>query len=179
MTHGRDVIVDWEQFERLWFEVVTGAIVATAVSNPTERFYAGAFWMLHGDGSSLHPPVFGLNSESSDPDIRWHPPDWRWSIIDQAHEHLQPSYRPLLALQVDEATYETLWDQHVEVLARTSRRVTRLVRSNQLIVDSFAFTPGFFVGIIDFAQGIEAVDYLRRSVDEQTIAASGILDHET
>ncbi len=164
------------QIERLRYEAVADAIVATAASNPTERFYAGAFWLLHGDYSSLHAPVFGLNSESSDPAIRWHPPDWRWSIVDEAHERVQPLYRPLRALQVDEPTYQALWDQHIEVLARTSRRVTRAVRSNQLAVDSSAFTPGFFVGIVDFAQGDDAVDYLRRSVDEETIAASGILD---
>ena len=51
--------------------------------------------------------------------------------------------------------------------------------SSTIAVDPSAFSPGFFVGIIDFSQGDEAIDYLRRSVDEATITSSGILEEET
>jgi hypothetical protein len=155
---------------------VTDAIVATAAANPSEQFYAGAFWLLFGDYSSLHAPVFGLNCENSDPHIRWHPPDWRWTLIDPTHERVLPLYQPLEVLEVDEPTFELLWEQHIDMLARVSRRVTQVVRWNQLAAPSSAFTPGFFVGIIDFSHGGQAVDYLERSVDEETIAACGILD---
>ena len=78
-------------------------------------------------------------------------------------------------LDVDESTYDVLWEEHIDLLARVSRRVTRLVRSKQVAVDSSAFSPQFFVGIIDFAQGDDAIEYLKRSVDGEVIAESGIL----
>jgi hypothetical protein len=172
------VVVDWIEIERTWFEAVVDAIVATSAVNPTEHFYVGAFWLVYGDYSSLRVPVFGLNSEShSDPDVRWHPPEWRWSIIDLAHERVEPLYRPMLTLDGDEPTYEALWDKQIEVLARISRRVTRLARSHQLVVEPSALTPGFFLAILDHAQGREAVlDHLRCSVDEESLQRSGILD---
>lgn len=170
------MIVDWDEIEQEWSDAATEAIVSTTTSNPAERFYAGAFWMLYGDRSSLHVPVFGLNSESSPADIRWHPPDWRWSIIDAAHERVRPLYEPLLTLRVDEATFDALWDRHVDMLAGVSRRLTHAVRSGTLNVDPASFSDHFFVGIIDFSQGDEAIDYLRRSADEKTILTCGILD---
>jgi hypothetical protein len=64
------------------------------------------------------------------------------------------------------------------MLARVSRRATTLVRSGQVAARSPAFTPGFFVGIVDVAQGDDAIDYLKRSVDEEAIAGSGILEDD-
>ena len=172
------MIVDWEKIEGAWFQSAADAIVATATSNPTERFYAGAFSALYGDYSSILVPGFGLNSENSARDVRWHPPDWRWSIIDEAHERVRPLYQPLLALDVDDSTFDALWERHIDVLATVSHRLTKLVRSHEIAVDPSAFSPEFFVGIIDFSQGDEAIDYLRRSVDEATITSSGILEEE-
>lgn len=169
------MFVEWAEFERTWFDSGTEAIRSTAASNPSERFYAGAFWLLYGDQSSLLIPAFGLNSEDSDPSIRWHPPDWRWSTLDGALERVRPLYEPLRAFEVDEATYELLWAQHVDMLARVSRRLTALVRSQH----SSAFSRGFFVGIIDFSHGDAGIDYLKRSVDAETIASSGILAEAT
>jgi hypothetical protein len=170
------VIVDWGKLECAWLQSVTDAVVSTARSNPTERFYAGAFWLLYGDYSSILAPAFGMNSENSDREVRWHPPDWRWSIIDSAHERVRPLYEPLKALQVDVVTFDSLWNEHIDVLARVSRRITDAVRSRTINVDPAAFSDDFFVGIIDFSQGDEAIDYLKRSVDESTIASSGILE---
>ncbi len=172
------MIVDWESIESAWLKSATDAIVGTAASSPTECFYAGAFSTLYGDYSAILIPGFGLNSENWARDARWHPPDWRWSIIDEAHERLRPLYQPLLALEVDHPTYEALWEQHIDLLARVSHRLTELVRSQAVAVAPGSFSPGFFVGIIDFAQGEDAIDYLKRSVDEATIASSGILDPE-
>lgn len=168
--------VDWQRIERTWFQAAADAIVATVEANPTERFYAGAFWLLYGDYTVIRPSVFGLNAEDSDPDIRWHPPDWRWAMIDAAHERVDPLYEPLTHLDGDEAAFEALWERHIDALAAVSRRLTAFVRSGQIAAPRAAFTPGFFVGIVDFSQGDEAIDYLKRSVDEETIAASGILD---
>ena len=36
----------------------------------------------------------------------------------------------------------------------------------KIAVGPSAFSPGFFVGIIDFSHGDGAIDYIRRSVDE-------------
>jgi hypothetical protein len=170
------MFVDWADVEQTWFEAAVDAIVTTSASNPAERLYAGAFWLLYGDYTSLLAPAFGLNSESSVPEVRWHPPDWRWATIDRAHQRLQPLYQPLQHLQVEKQHYETLWQQHIDALARAPRRVTELARSNQLQVGNMELSPRFFVGIIDFSHGDAAWDYLRRSVDEETISSSGLLE---
>ena len=68
--------VDWQEIQDAWFEAVLTAVSSTATANPGAQFYAGAFWLLYGDYSTIHVPVFGLNSETSDTGIRWHPPDW-------------------------------------------------------------------------------------------------------
>jgi hypothetical protein len=170
------VTVDWDRLEHVWLQSVIDAISVTATENSAERFYAGAFWLLYGDHRTIQPPAFGMNSVNSEPDIRWHPPDWRWSVIDTASERVAPLYRPLLELDVDDRTYEELWDEHINVLARVSRTVTDLVRSNQVEPGHIAFTSDFFVGVIDFAQGDAAVEYLKRSVDEQTLAHTRILE---
>ena len=167
--------IDWNEFEHRWVEAVIEAISATVAVHPTERLYAGAFWLLYGDYSSLHVPAFGLNSESSDPEVRWHPPDWRWSSIDEVTERMRPLYVPLLTLHVGESAFESLWEQHIDMLSRVSRRVTESMRAGRAVPGAAVASPGFFIGIIDFGQGDDAVDYLRRSVDAETIAASGIL----
>jgi hypothetical protein len=170
--------VDWKEIEGGWFQSAADAIVATVASNPTERFYAGAFSPLYGDYSSILVPGFGLNSESWSRDVRWHPPDWHWSIIDEAHERVRPLYQALLALDVDGSTYEVLWERHIDLLAKVSHRLTELVRSREIAADPAAFSTGFFVGIIDFSQGDDAIGYLKRSVDAATITSSGILEEE-
>lgn len=172
----RHMSAPWTQIEHAWFEAVCSSIVVTANAHPQERFYAGAFWLLHGDYRSLLCPVFGLNSEQTDPGIRWHPPDWRWSIVDQAHERVRPLYDGLLRLDGDAKRFETLWDEHVDMLSRVSRRVTALARSQKIPGLSVSLSDGFFVGIIDFSQGDAAFDYLRRSVDEITLQGTGLLD---
>jgi hypothetical protein len=152
------------------------AIKTTATANPDEQFYAGAFWLLYGDNSSIHVPAFGLNSETSDPDLRWHPPDWRWSLIDEAHERVKPLYSPLLHLDVSPETFDVLWEKHIDVLAGASRRATDQVRTGTLSVPDNTFTRHFFVGIIDFGQGDAGDEYLARSVKHGLLQASGVLD---
>jgi hypothetical protein len=102
------MLVDWNVIEGAWLQSVTDAIVATAAAHRDERFYAGAFFMLYGDYKSILLPAFGLNAESSSGDVRWHPPDWRWSVIDEAHEHVRPLYKPLEQLDVDKGAFEQL-----------------------------------------------------------------------
>jgi hypothetical protein len=170
------MIAHWEQIEHAWSEAVCDSLSAIANAHPKERFYAGAFWLLYGDYTSLQCPVFGLNSEQTDPDIRWHPPDWRWSIVDQAHERVRPLYEGLLSLGGDERSFEILWEEHIDMLARVSRRVTELARSRKIPGLTSELSEGFFVGIIDFSQGEAAFDYLKRSVDEITLRETGLLD---
>ena len=167
--------MDWQRFEAAWFDAVIDAISATANANTRERFYAGAFWLLYGDGSKIAAPAFGMSSEAVDPGVRWHPPDWRWDIIHTAHERVALLYEPLLSLTVSDERFEQLWEQHIDMLARVCRRATAAVRTTAVVAPASAFTPGFFVGIIDFAQGDAALDYLRRSVDSDTLAVCGVL----
>ena len=169
------MLVDWAEIEQCLFETVVDAITFTVAANAGERFYGGAFWLLYGDYTKISAPVFGLNAESSNQEYRWHPPNWRWSPIDTVSEHLKPLYAPLGSLQIEERAFEALWEEHIDVLARVSRLVTHVVRAQRLAAPGAAFTPEFFVGIVDFGQGDVAIDYLRRSVAEEIIAASRIL----
>jgi hypothetical protein len=57
--------VDWEEIESAWFQSAAEAIVATANQNPSERFYAGAFFMLYGNYSSILVPAFGASGAVS------------------------------------------------------------------------------------------------------------------
>jgi hypothetical protein len=128
------------------------------------------FFCLYGDYGQILPPAFSASSEAASQGARWDPPDWRWQIRHPARE-LTPLYAPLAPLDVDDATYERLWEEHIDMLSRVSRRLTARLRG----AAPTRLSPHFFVGIIDFAQGEEALDYLRRSVDETTLNASGLL----
>jgi hypothetical protein len=114
----------------------------------------------------LSPPPLRTRRSASTPE----------SIIDEAHERVRSLYQPLLELDIDESTYDALWSRHIDVLASVSRRLTKLVRSHEIAVDPSAFSSEFFVGIIDFSHGDEAIDYVRRSVENATIVSSGILE---
>jgi hypothetical protein len=171
--------LNWQALEQAWLAAVTEAIVATASAHPTERLYAGAFWLLYSDGVKIAAPVFALNSENTDPADRWCPSEWRWSWspLDEILARVDLLYEPLESLDVDESTFDVLVEEHIEMLARVSRRVTELVRSQHVVAKSSAFSPKFFVGIVDQTQSArDAFDYLKRSVDEDLIAASGILE---
>lgn len=168
--------VDWEAIETAWLELVTRSIVTTVRTDPGECLYAGAFWLLYGDYASIRAPAFSLGPETSGADVRWHPPDWRWSNLGASDQALRSLYAPMLKLDVDAAKFDVLWEEHISVLARVCRTATRLLRAGEMVAEPSAFAPSFFVGIIDFAQGNAALEYLRRSVDEELLLASGILD---
>ena len=169
----------WTQLELGWFEAVCDSLAMVVNAHPEERFYAGAFWLLHGNGTSLLCPVFGVNSEETDLTIRWNPPDWRWSIIDQAHERVRPLYVGLSDLDGDKRCFDTHWEEHIDMLSRVCRRVTAVARSHEIAALPSGLCDRFFVGIIDFSHGDAAFDYLRRSVDEITLREAGLLDDST
>ncbi len=170
------VTVDWKKLEEAWCEAIMEAFDAIASAHPSEQIYVGAFWLLYGDYSSILPPAFGLNSEGGDPEVRWHPPDFRWSPIDEVHHRVQSLYAPLASLSVSEEVFDGLWEEHVGMLASVSRRVTALVRDGSMKIPQMNVTPDFFVGIIDFDRDEEAFDDLRRSVDGPTLERCGILE---
>jgi hypothetical protein len=168
------LILDWKDFEKTWIDAIVEGIGATASAHPHEQFYAGAIWLLYGDYSSIHSPAFGLNAESTNKDIRWHPPDWRWSPIELVLKRVQRLYTPLAALNLSDDAFEVLWDRHIQALASVSRQATTLVRAGKVPVPSASFNSTFFVGIVDFSQD-DADELLQLSVDEQILADSGIL----
>ena len=167
---------DWILIEETWIAATRHAIEETLAANPGETFYAGAFWLLYGDDVQINPPCLGLNSEESDPEIRWHPPDWRWDIVDSVIEHMESAYEPLGNLDVSESAWDALWERHIEVLSRVSKEVTRAARSGEIPKGDASLGPHFFVGIIDFAQGDDAIDYLHGSVAPDLLHASGVLE---
>lgn len=85
--------VDWAAFEAAWLDAVLATIRDATQASPTERFYAGAFWLLYGDYTKIGSAAFGLGSEPADLHAKWHPPDWRLSLLaqDDGEENLRRS----------------------------------------------------------------------------------------
>ena len=163
---------DWNMLEDAWVRAATDALVGLATAHPDERIYAGAFWMLYGDYSSIQVPAFGANAESAAEGQRWAPPDWAWSMGNDAHEHVRTLSDPLQDLEIDEGAFEALWAEHIAMLGRVCRRVTSAMRAGD---HAGAFTSAFFVGILDQSQD-EALAYLKQSADEATLEAAGVLE---
>jgi hypothetical protein len=180
-------IRDWTDIEQAWKRSVTQAICEIAASYPNEEIYAGAFWLLYGDYSCLHAPIFGLNAEShavasADADgtligLRWHPPDWRWAVMDPVVEAMKPLYKPFLKLDVSDAEFEELWEGHERMLARVCIELTEAVRQRRLGFEGATLPERFFVGIIDGAQGDDYERLLRLSVAEESLVRFPELVH--
>ncbi len=169
------MVVDWSNLQRTWVDAITEAIVVTAAAHPARSLYAGAFWLLYGDHSSILPPAFALNFDGADRSSRWHPPDWQFPSVELVEARMRASYAPLTGLDGDVGTFDVLWERHIDVLASVCREVTAQVRAGALPVAGSSFTSGFFVGIVDFHQD-RGDDYLKLSVDARALAGSGILE---
>lgn len=170
---------DWSPVEQEWKRLIVAAIRDLVSAFPDERFYVGAFWLLYGDYSSLLPPAFGFNSEahailqsdsSGDADVRWHPPDWRWSVIDSVSAVITPLYAPLRSLDLSDEAYESLWEEHLQMLSRVCRDLTESAASGTAAFEGLHLPDGFFLGIIDGAQGDDYERLLRLSIDDTHLA---------
>lgn len=173
------VTVYWAEFEQAGIDAIALAIAKVQGNFPREELYAGAFWLLYGDYNSLHVPAFGLNGEAHATmtdksgrviDIRWHPPDWKWCVVDEAVERMRPLYRPFLDLDISPEDFEELWESHAAMLARVCRMTTDFARTWSGMFADLSLPSGFLVGIIDWAQGDELPELLRLSLSEEVLA---------
>lgn len=178
------VAVNWSEFEREWLEVIALACSEIQRNFPQEELYAGAFWLLHGDYTSLLVPAFALNSEThatltvergQEIDVRWDPPDWKWSVVDEAVERMRPLYEQFLQLDVSSAEFDELWESHTAMLARVCRSTTACARARSGKYADTSISPRFLVGIIDWAQGEDVPKLLRLSLSEEVLGENGAL----
>lgn len=87
-----------QDIEAKWFETAAEAILTQVSAYPQEQFYAATFWLFYEDSTRFGTPLLALNTESwieaMDPetgiDLRWHPPDWRFSHLDSAYHTMEP-----------------------------------------------------------------------------------------
>lgn len=175
-AHDVSSAIDWDAIESAWEHAILAAIHSVAAAHPAEVLYAGAFWMLYGDYTSILPPAFGLNAESAGAGTRWHPADWLWPVVDEVASAVAEHYMPLANLAIPADSFDAVWQRHIDLLSRVSRKVTAAVQAREVGLPSSALAANFFVGIIDFAQGEDAVSYLVQSVGDRTILDVGILE---
>lgn len=173
------IIQDWTAIERAWKRSATQAIREIASTFPNEEIYAGAFWLLYGDYSCLRAPLFGLNAESHAVSsaeaegtpfgLRWHPPDWRWSVIDSVFQAMESLYEPFSKLKISDSAFEELWEGHERMLARVCLELTEAARERRDGFECAVLPETFIVGIIDGSQGDDYERLLRLSIAEKSL----------
>lgn len=121
--------------EAAWYDSASAAIVDHAASLPSERFYAGSFWLLYVDYTMFGLPCFALSTESHILEhgqyLRWSPADWQFSCIETAMQDMQSHYSAIteeLSGRCD-ADWERAIDAHHACLARVCRRLTHDART--------------------------------------------------
>jgi len=170
-----------QQIESRWFDSAASAIVSQVARFPNERFYAGAFWLCYVDYTRFGTPCFAMNTEShltncgtaDESSTRWSPPNWQFDIFDEAVEAMSPLYEALsrsLAGQ-DSAVLDAAIEQHSQVLARVSHRLTHHARSRTGPFMQTDLPANFVFGIFDEREGEPTFSRLvRASIDPEILS---------
>ena len=170
-----------QQIESRWFDSAASAIVSQVARFPGERFYAGAFWLCYVDYTLFGTPCFAMNTESHlancgaavESSTRWSPPNWQFDIIDETVEAMSPLYDTLsrsLAGQ-DSGVWDATIEEHAQVLARVSRRLTQHARSRTGPFMQTHLLADFVVGIFDEREGQPTFSRLvRASIDPEILS---------
>lgn len=167
-----------QQIESRWFDSAASAIVSQVASFPSERFYAGAFWLCYVDYTKFGTPCFAMNTESyftecgAESASRWSPPTWQFDILDGAVEAMSPLYDTLSQSLAghDSAVWDATIEEHSQVLARVSRRLTRDARSRSGPFVQIGLPDDFVVGIFDEREGEPTFSRLvRASIDPEIL----------
>ncbi len=161
--HPEDHIEILHQIESQWYNTAASAIVSYAANYADERFYAGAFWLCYVDYTMFGVPCFALNTESHlvncDDEDRdssiWSPPEWQYDVIDKAIETMSPYYRALThsLSNKDEATWYAAIEEHWQLLARVSRRLTHDARNRSGRFSESLLPSDFVVGLLEEREG--------------------------
>ena len=169
-----------QQIESRWFDSAASAIVSQVASFPSERFYAGAFWLCYVDYTKFGTPCFAMNTEShltecgAESSSRWSPPNCQFDILDGAVEAMSPLYDALsrsLAGQ-DSAVWDAAIEEHSQVLARVSRRLTHHARSRTGPFVPADLPANFVVGVFDEREGEPTFSRLvRASIEPEILSA--------
>ena len=168
----------FNDIEAAWYDSASAAIVAHAASQPSERFYAGSFWLLCVDYAMFGLPCFALSTESHivehGQDLRWSPADWPFSCIETAIQDMQPHYSALserLSGRSD-ADWERAIEAHHACLARVCRRLTHDARSHSRAFSGVCLPGDFVVGIFEFREAEPLFSQLVRASISPEILAS-------
>lgn len=160
--------VDWRRLETAWIEAVEQGLCELFESNPDEKFYCAAFWLFYGDYTMLGQPCVALAAESDvkarGEGIRWTPPNWRLDMYAPIAARLAPHYLSFQEVSVSDVTFERLYDQHFDTVARACVKLTERARSDWVhrwpnCVDSM-----FLVAIIEERDAALLRAGLRKSV---------------
>jgi hypothetical protein len=156
------------------------AIVSQVREFPDEEFYAAAFWLCYVDYTMFGPPAIAMNTESplaahrGDKPAdwyRWWPPEWQFDVLMKPVEAMTPLYRPLPDSPPEGG--ESIWnpaiEEHLQALARLSRRLTQAARGHSAPFDGIPLPPGLVTGIFDTREGEEEYSTLVKASTEPEI----------
>lgn len=163
------------EIEENWLSVVSSAVERMLTDHPEERFYAAGFWCFYCDYSVLLPPAFAMNSTSQlrdqdDPDaVRWHPPEWKFDVVDGTSEAMIDCYQTLHGDHSREVWDKLIADHDLMIsnvcLALTSRAFQR-----SGVFDNPSLHKNFLFGIFESIHGPDEYDrLLELSVDHELL----------
>jgi hypothetical protein len=152
-----------KEIESEWLKTVLKAVHELTTAYPSERFYAGAFWLCYVDYTMFGVPCFAMNTEAhvtanggnTAEGIRWSPPNWRFDVIDTAVARMQPHYQALSRDLdgKDDSIWDATIDEHFRALARVSRQATEIVHQSRARGMSGDISDDFVIGIFEEREG--------------------------
>lgn len=166
-----------DQIETAWLRVAAAAITRVVRANATETFYAAAFWLFYCDYTTMGAPALAMNAESAIAlhqtnddawSTRWAPAEWRWPVLDEACDAMQPHYTRLSDAMA--AAPHSAWDElitaHDRMIARVAKALSGQLHSRTGELGHSKLPPNFVVAVIDDQrESPDFEDLLRSSVE--------------
>ncbi|WLQ16756.1 hypothetical protein O5O45_12590 [Hahella aquimaris] len=131
------------------FEEIDRKIVETIedIEPNIGEIYVAGFWLFYCDYTVLSRPCFSYNSENTDEQTRWSPPDWTVDIDDIMDQALAPLYEKITALMENcsEKEWDTLLDFQFEFYCNLCQKL-----NNDLMpFKKWSTTKNFVIGIFE------------------------------
>ena len=173
-----------QDIESQWPVQIRRGLAALSRSFPNEVFYVGAFWMLYCDYTVISAPTFGVNSKSeaaAKPDDRWAPAEWKWDVVQDIHDAMEPLYEKLSKAMegAPDAEWEAVMAANEQLIGRVSRLVTDAARNKGGDVSGLPLSDDFLVFAGDVREDAETFNrQLRLSVDADVLSKLDLLAEE-
>ncbi|MDA7747408.1 hypothetical protein N8878_08805 [Psychromonas sp.] len=102
------------QYIKNYFTKIEKAIInsISTLKPSVEEAYVSGFWLFYCDHTSINPPCFALNTNYSDDEEKWSPPEWDIDVIDEVYDALAPIYKELSEYMSSKSDDE--WEELVE-----------------------------------------------------------------